>query len=168
MRVDFMGMSRLLSSSFNYRLRELAKYVVLNLLLWRVTIALHEDGHWITASLLGYRDIIVVFSFAGGYALVREPIASPLHGLLIGLGGGLWVSVVYSAFYMVLDWETDMAEKMLLKTYVLSQFTYAVVEGIYGLGLLDIGVLSLISMIVYPICLYGYLIWLFIYLYVGE
>jgi len=149
-------------------LREIAKYILLNLILWRVTIEVHEDGHWIMSTLLGYKDIKVMYSWAGGITLIGETILSILHGFLIGIAGGLWVSIVYTAFYLVLDWQTDMAEKFLLKAYILFQSTYAVVEAIYGAGYLDIGILSLVSMTLYPICLYGYLIWLFIYLYIGD
>jgi len=163
-----MVMSRLLSSCFRCPLREFAKYILLNLVLWRVTIALHEDGHWITASLLGYRDMEVRYSFAGGYIIIHELIRSASDGFMIGLGGGLWVSLVYIAFYLVLDWQTDMAEKFLLKAYVLFQSSYAVMEALYGAGYVDLGILSAVSMTIYPICLYGYLAWLFIHLYVGN
>jgi hypothetical protein len=158
-----------LSNLYSKRgLREIAKYILLNLILWRVTIEVHEDGHWMMASLLKYRDITIMYSWAGGITLIGETIPSALHGFLIGISGGLWVSIVYTAFYLVLDWQTDMAEKFLLKAYILFQSTYAVVEAIYGAGYLDIGILSLVSMTLYPICLYGYLIWLFIYLYIGD
>jgi len=109
----------------------------------------------------------VTFTLAGGCFHMSEPLRNLADGLLIGLGGGLTVTLIFGALYSLMDWETDLVEKYVLKSYCVSQFTYAFVEGMYGLGIVDLNALLIISNVVYPICLYGYLVWVFINLYFG-
>jgi len=146
-------------------LKPLLFYVFLNLVLLPASISLHEWGHWLTAYTLGYKKGYVIFSPAGGMFFLGEPLYSLLHGLLIGLSGGFTVVVVFGILYICLDWETDLVEKNVLRSYCTSQFVYALVEGLYGLGIVNLNILIIASNFIYPICLYGYLIYTFIQIY---
>jgi len=131
-------------------------------------ISLHEWGHWAIAYLLGYRRGYVVFTPAGGMFILTEPLRSIIDGLLIGVSGGVTVTLVFALLFLCLDWETDLVEKNVLKSYCISQFTYAMSEGLYGMGILSFDALFIISNFVYTLCFYAYLIWTFIYTYHGD
>jgi len=140
-------------------------YVIFNLILLPACISLHEWGHWFAAALLGYRQGYVTYCWSGGIFHLAEPIRNTLDSALIGVAGGLTVGVIFSAFYFCLDWETDMVEKYVLRNYIVSQLIYAYVEMLYGLGIVDLNLLVIVSNIVYPICLYTSLIYLYIHLH---
>ncbi|MCS7369077.1 MAG: hypothetical protein NDF57_05145 [archaeon GBS-70-058] len=153
---------------FSQKLKPLFFYVFLNLVFLPACISLHEWGHWFAAFCLGYRSGYVRFTLAGGMFFLNELLHSLLDGWLIGISGGVTVTLVFAILFFCLDWETDFVEKQVLKSYCISQFTYAWVEGLYGIGMVDADALFIISNVVYPICFYAYLIWTFIYIYFGE
>ena len=143
-------------------------YIFLNLVLLPASISIHEWGHWFVAYMLGYKRGYVIFSLAGGMFILNEPLHSLLDGLLIGVSGGVTVTLVFAILYFSMDWETDLVEKNVLKSYCISQFTYALSEGMYGIGMVNLDVLIIVSNFVYPLCFYAYLIFTFIQIYYGE
>jgi hypothetical protein len=137
-------------------------YVVFNLVLLPASISLHEWGHWLAAYTLNYRSGYVVFTPAGGYFYPNEPLRSIMDGFIIGIAGGLTVATIFTILYFFLDWETDEIEKYVLRNYVIHQTVYAMFESLYGMGLINENILYIVSVIIYPICLYGSLIYLFL------
>jgi len=140
----------------------------LNLVLLPACISIHEWGHWFTAYLLGYKQGYVKFSLAGGMFILNEPLHSLLHGLLIGISGGVTVTLIFAILFFCMDWETDFVEKNVLKSYCISQFTYGLTEGLYGIGIVNEDALFIVSNIVYPLCFYAYLIFVFLHVYYGD
>jgi hypothetical protein len=98
----------------------------------------------------------------------QEPITDLTHLFLIGISGGMTVTFVFGILYFCLDWETDAIEKQVLRNYIVHQFFYAYTEAFYAIGLFDINVLSIISQVLYPICLYGTLIYICTQLFKGD
>jgi len=143
-------------------------YIFLNIVLLPACISIHEWGHWFCAYLLGYKQGYVKFTLAGGYFNLNEPLHSIADGLFIGISGGVTVTLIFGICYFCLDDETDFIERRVLKSYCISQFTYALTEGMYGLGIVNEDALFIISNIVYPLFFYAYLIWVFIYIYYGD
>jgi hypothetical protein len=137
-------------------------YIFFNLILYPSTISLHEWGHWAIAWILNYRKGYVKFYPSGGVFIPCEILRSSIDGLLIGLGGGLTVAFIFTVIYLFLDWETDEIEKCVLRNYILHQAVYGLFEALYGFGLFDIFILEVVSITIYPICLYATLIYLFI------
>jgi len=131
-------------------------------------VSLHEWGHWLAAYLLGYRSGYVIFSPAGGLFHPDEPLHRLLDGFIIGISGGVTVTLIFAILYFCMDWETDLVEKNVLKSYCISQFTYALTEGIYGIGTINLDTLVIVSNVIYPICFYSYLVLTFIQIYYGE
>jgi len=131
-------------------------------------ISLHEWGHWFIAYLLNYKYGYVIFSLAGGLFFLNEPLRGIADGFLIGVGGGFTVCFIFSMLYLCLDWETDFIEKNVLRNYALHQIFYGYFEGLYGLGLIGIDILQLVSNIVYPVILYSTLIYIFIKIGVDD
>ena len=153
---------------FYQRFKPLLFYTFLNLVFLPASVSLHEWGHWFASYCLGYKHGYVIFSPAGGLFHLDEPLHRQLDGFLIGVSGGVTVTIVFAILYFCMDWETDLVEKNVLKSYCVSQFTYALTEGMYGIGAVSMDTLILISNIIYPICLYAYLILTFIQIYHGE
>ena len=143
-------------------------YVFLNLVLLPASISLHEWGHWFSFYCLGHKQGYVIFSLAGGMFISQESIADLSHLFIIGISGGMTVTFIFGILYLCLDWETDYIEKQVLRNYIAHQFFYAFAEAFYAIGLYDINVLSAISMFIYPICLYGTLIYICIQLFKGD
>jgi len=137
-------------------------YVFYNLIVLPAVLSLHEYGHWFFAYTLGYHKGYVIFSYAGGMFILNEQLKNVLDGFIIGVGGGFFASTILAMLYFAMDWETDFIEKCVLRNYILHQLSYAYVEGLYGLGLIDYPLLELTSNIIYPLCLYSTLTYLFI------
>ena len=140
-------------------------YIIFNLVLLPASVSLHEWGHWAMAYTLNYKDGYVIYTPAGGYFYLREPLRSVYDGFLIGIAGGLTVTFIFTALYLFFDWETDMIEKYVLRNYIIHQTVYAMFESLYGMGLISENILYIVSVIVYPVCLYGSLIYIFIELH---
>jgi len=153
---------------FYQKFKPLFFYIFLNLVLLPASISIHEWGHWFIAYVLGYKHGYVIFSLAGGMFILNEPLHNLIDGLLIGISGGVTVTLVFAILYFSMDWETDLVEKNVLKSYCISQFTYGLTEGMYGIGLVDFNALAIVSNVIYPICFYAYLIFTFIQIHYGE
>jgi len=131
------------------------------------SISIHEWGHWFAFNCLGYKKGYVIFTIAGGMFITKEEITNPIHLFIIGISGGMSVAFIFGVLYLCLDWETDEIEKQLLRNYILYQSIYAIVEGLYAIGLFDFDVLSTISIVVYPIFFYATLIYICIKTFKG-
>jgi len=148
--------------------RDLLYYILYNLLILPASISLHEYGHFIAAYCLGYYTGYATFSWAGGMFALREPLRSIIDGFVIGISGGLFAAFILMGLYFCMDWETDRVEKLVLIVYILHQLAYSILEGYANVGWLDWNLLAIISNILYPILLYGFLVYLAVKLHSEE
>jgi len=107
-----------------------------------LSIIIHETFHLIVARALGYNaDIFYGMGLFNVYGYVHMVPSSQgfIHTILIFCAGGLGTGAVFLILWSTID---DIVAKLLLSFFTSMQLTYGILEPMYGVGLVQIDLLS--------------------------
>jgi hypothetical protein len=116
---------------------------MLFLVLFCLSIVIHETFHLVVARSLGYRaevfygiNLLNVY----GYVHVEPPAEGFIPTVLLFGAGGLGTALVFFILWSAIE---DILAKILLSFFTPMQLAYGVLEPLYGLRLIQIDALSI-------------------------
>jgi hypothetical protein len=118
------------------------KTIALFMVFLGLSIVIHETCHLLAVKALGYEgrvDYGFQFPTIYGFVKIDPSPDNPVHRLLIYLAGGIGAGIVLFILWTTID---DTIAKLLLSFFTVMQFTYGVMEPLYGFEILDRSVLQ--------------------------
>lgn len=124
------------------------KTIALFLVFLGLSIVIHETCHFLVVKWLGYEgrvDYGFQFPTIYGFVQINPQPENLVHRVLIYLAGGIGAGIVLFILWTTID---DTIAKLLLSFFTVMQFTYGVMEPMYGFGLVDRSLLQTVPTLV--------------------